>query len=338
MGGYGAYRLALAYPEVFAQAAVLAGPPTCGVQLLPDVDIPGNLDPDSHCAREGDTLRLLVNARWLPFVIAHGLLDELVLVSSVLFQVHELDRLGYRYRFTVYPTEDHIRWVFKDDFDDPVSHMGTGLRPTPGTSPSRGMPQALERHRPQANRAGSGVVAVGPDGRTRKGPPTAGKGPPSTRDRTRGPGPDADRAASSRIQTRPRPLTRAVHRAALANRAAHGSLPSLALNLSHVAGLPPWISPGRGYSFVEDVDDQRRDRHGGAGHTCRGSAIGHKPGAARRSAARSVSGGSGGSTHHHVDQIRRRVQRAVRGAGQRNGEPLSNANRASRSGRSPHTD
>ena len=128
MGGYGVYKLALAYPEVFAQAVVLAGPPTCGVRLLPDVDIPGNLDPHSHCAREGDTLRLLVNARWLPFVIAHGLLDELVPVSSVLFQVHELDRLAYRYRFTVYPTEDHIKWVFEDEFDDPVSHMGTGPR------------------------------------------------------------------------------------------------------------------------------------------------------------------------------------------------------------------
>src|SRR6478609_3782939 len=128
MGGYGVYKLALAYPEVFAQAVVLAGPPTCGVRLLPDVDIPGNLDPHSHCAREGDTLRLLVNARWLPFVIAHGLLDELVPVSSVLFQVHELDRLGYRYRFTVYPFEDHITWVLEDEFDDPISHMGTGLR------------------------------------------------------------------------------------------------------------------------------------------------------------------------------------------------------------------
>src|SRR6478672_7753294 len=128
MGGYGTYKLALAYPQVFAEAVVLAGPPACGVKLLPDVSIPANLDPDSHCAREGDTLRLLVNARWLPFVIAHGLLDELVPFSSILFQVHELDRLAYRYRFSVYPTEDHIGWVFEDEFDDPVSHMGTGLR------------------------------------------------------------------------------------------------------------------------------------------------------------------------------------------------------------------
>jgi len=128
MGGYGAYKLGLAYPEVFAQAVVLAGPPTCGVLLLPDIDIPADLDPASHCAREGDTWRLLVNARWLPFIIAHGLLDELVPFASAAEQALELDRLGYRYRFTVYPLEDHIAFVFQDKFDDAVSHMGTGRR------------------------------------------------------------------------------------------------------------------------------------------------------------------------------------------------------------------
>ena len=35
MGGYGAYKLALAYPEVFAQAVVLAGPTACGVSCCP---------------------------------------------------------------------------------------------------------------------------------------------------------------------------------------------------------------------------------------------------------------------------------------------------------------
>jgi len=128
MGGYGAYKLGLSYPEVFAQAVVLAGPPACGVRLLPDVDIPPDLDLDSPCAREGDSWKLLVNARWLPYVIAHGLVDELVPVVSAAEQVLELDRLGYRHRFTVYPLEDHIAWVFQDKFDDPIAHMGTGLR------------------------------------------------------------------------------------------------------------------------------------------------------------------------------------------------------------------
>lgn len=128
MGGYAAYKLGLTYPEVFAQAVVLAGPPACGVRLLPDVDIPADLDLDSPCAREGDTWRLLVNARWLPYVIAHGLVDELVPFASAAEQVLELDRLGYRHRFTVYPLEDHIAWIFQDKFDDPIAHMGTGLR------------------------------------------------------------------------------------------------------------------------------------------------------------------------------------------------------------------
>jgi pimeloyl-ACP methyl ester carboxylesterase len=128
MGGYAAYKLGLTYPEVFAQAVVLAGPPACGVRLLPDVDVPADLNPDSPCAREGDTWKLLVNARWLPYVIAHGLVDELVPFASAAEQVLELDRLGYRHRFTVYPLEDHIAWVFQDKFDDPIAHMGTGLR------------------------------------------------------------------------------------------------------------------------------------------------------------------------------------------------------------------
>jgi pimeloyl-ACP methyl ester carboxylesterase len=128
MGGYAAYKLGLTYPAVFTQAVALAGPPACGVRLLPDVDLPADLDPDSPCAREGDTWKLLANARWLPYLIAHGLIDELVPFASVAEQVLELDRLGYRYRFTVYPVEDHIAWLLQDKFEDPIEHMGTGLR------------------------------------------------------------------------------------------------------------------------------------------------------------------------------------------------------------------
>ncbi len=133
MGGYAAYKLGLTYPEVFSQAVVLAGPPTCGVRLLPGLGVPADLDPTSHCAREGETWPLLPNARWLPFVIAHGLADQFVPFHSVAQQVLELDRLGYRYRFTVYPAEDHVLFALQDKFDDAVAHMGTDLRqPDPG--------------------------------------------------------------------------------------------------------------------------------------------------------------------------------------------------------------
>jgi pimeloyl-ACP methyl ester carboxylesterase len=146
MGGYAAYKLGLTYPEVFAQAVVLAGPPACGVRLLPDFAVPADLDLESHCAREGDTWKLLVNARWLPYVIAHGLMDELVPFASVAEQVLELDRLGYRHRFTVYPLEDHIAWVLQDKFEDPIEHMGTGLRQAdPGHISFAWYPQLVRR-------------------------------------------------------------------------------------------------------------------------------------------------------------------------------------------------
>jgi pimeloyl-ACP methyl ester carboxylesterase len=128
MGGYAAYKLGLAYPEVFAQAVVLAGPPTCGIRLTPDLGIPGNLDPRSHCGAEGETWPVLVNARWLPFVIAHGVFDGLVPFLSVVEQVAELDRLGYRYTFATYAGEDHIVFALQDKFSYPISQMRTDER------------------------------------------------------------------------------------------------------------------------------------------------------------------------------------------------------------------
>ena len=57
------------------------GTPTCGVRLLPGIDVPADLDRDPHCAREGETWPLLHNAQWLPFVIAHGLARRIRAVS-----------------------------------------------------------------------------------------------------------------------------------------------------------------------------------------------------------------------------------------------------------------
>jgi predicted esterase len=128
MGGYGAYKLGLAYPSVFAAAVPIAGPPTCGVRLWPDASLPPDFNFRSRCARDGESFPLLANARWLPFVIAHGVLDELVPVFGVIEQVVELDRLGYRYRFELYPLEDHIGYAVKDGFSSAAAHMGVGLR------------------------------------------------------------------------------------------------------------------------------------------------------------------------------------------------------------------
>ena len=239
-------------------------------------------------------MRLLVNARWLPFVIAHGLLDELVPFTSVLFQVHELDRLAYRYRFSVYPTEDHIGWVFEDEFDDPVSHMGTGLRQgDPGHITFTWYPQ-LVRH----------DLGIGPhqvwwlSQLTADPDTTAGRGERASVDARSHARPDPTRTTRRRrgfepdLDLSPGLYTELLWRIGYAV----DPLPSLALNLSHVAGLTVDVARAGLASLKTSTinvvtDTSRRSR----------SPLCHRnDGAARRSADRSVSGGSGGSTHHHV--------------------------------------
>ena len=128
MGGYAAYKLGLTYPEVFAQAVVLAGPPTCGVSCRPTSIFRPTSTPTSHCGAEGDTFRLLENARWLPFVIAHGVLDELVPLPRSCIRCSSSTGSATATGSPVYPFGGPLVWALEDEFDDPISHMGTGLR------------------------------------------------------------------------------------------------------------------------------------------------------------------------------------------------------------------
>jgi hypothetical protein len=116
MGGFGTYRLGLGYPDLFSKAISLAGPPGLGLRVVRGFGgSPGD--------RKLDTTALVENARWLPFFIAHGMADELVPFTSVLEQVNEFDRLGYRYRFEFYPNEDHLEWGTEDGYDTAIEAL-----------------------------------------------------------------------------------------------------------------------------------------------------------------------------------------------------------------------
>lgn len=116
MGGYATYRLGLAYPDAFARALTLAGPPALGIRVIPGVDVPADAVTDRDRSADGDTRPLLANARWIPWYVAHGAVDELVPVTGVLDQVGEMDRLGLRYLFELYPLEDHLLYAAQDGF------------------------------------------------------------------------------------------------------------------------------------------------------------------------------------------------------------------------------
>ncbi|HEU5035071.1 MAG TPA: prolyl oligopeptidase family serine peptidase [Mycobacteriales bacterium] len=125
MGGFASYKLGLEYPDLFAKAMPLAGPPGCGLRVLEGVGGGGG---PGRCTEAGDTTPMVVNARWLPYVMADGVADELVPVTSVLQQIQTFDRLGYRYHFELYPAEDHLVYATQDGFSHAIAQLGTTTR------------------------------------------------------------------------------------------------------------------------------------------------------------------------------------------------------------------
>jgi len=121
MGGFATYRLGLGYPDLFSQAISLAGPPGIGLRAARGVG-------GSSGEREMDTTPMVENARWLPYFIAHGTADELVPFTSVVEHVNEFDKLGYRYRFELYPGEDHLVWGTEDGFHTAIEALNRSAR------------------------------------------------------------------------------------------------------------------------------------------------------------------------------------------------------------------
>jgi hypothetical protein len=122
MGGWATYKLGLAYPDLFANAVVMAGPPVCGIRVTGDTVQPAG---PGRCTDDGRTMPLLGNARWLPYQIFQGGADELVPVAGVLEQVADIDALNERYHFELYPSLDHLAWAAADLFAAPAAHMGS---------------------------------------------------------------------------------------------------------------------------------------------------------------------------------------------------------------------
>nr|WP_246283802.1 prolyl oligopeptidase family serine peptidase [Nocardioides perillae] len=127
MGGWATYHLGLAHPDLYAAAVSLAGPPQCGVSLDGDALVYPAFE--GRCTTDGRAYDLVGNARWLPFRIGHGTLDQLVPFPSVERQVQRFDALGLRHRFVRYPAEDHLLFATQDRFDSVVSGLGRPVVP-----------------------------------------------------------------------------------------------------------------------------------------------------------------------------------------------------------------
>lgn len=155
MGGYGTYRMVGRYPDLFAAAFPVVGPPFEGAVLLAgDLGVPelgfspgqGTVDPTT------DTTPLLASFRHVPMLAWHGTADQLVPVTSAISHLQTLEGLGYPYRQELF-TADHFLLATVDRWTRATEVLGD--RPEVTTDPDH----VTFPVRPARDRPDLGLVA-----------------------------------------------------------------------------------------------------------------------------------------------------------------------------------
>ena len=127
MGGYGTYRLGGLYPDLFARAFTVVGPPGDGIWVPPA--------PPTGGAETLSNL-WLENVRNIPYMNLVATEDELVPIVGPRAQnlgateqgVRGFEQLGYRYRFLVFPAAEHFTLaVLGYDFPAARDHLGDAV-------------------------------------------------------------------------------------------------------------------------------------------------------------------------------------------------------------------
>ena len=119
MGGYGTYKLAAQYPDLFARANPIVGPPSRGIT------IPGVVSG----AETSDTNPMLASLRQIPFLIWVGAADELVPIAGTIDQANRFDALGLRYVFDIFTTSDHLLLAANDQYAPAAEFLGSARVP-----------------------------------------------------------------------------------------------------------------------------------------------------------------------------------------------------------------
>jgi pimeloyl-ACP methyl ester carboxylesterase len=153
MGGWASWLLPILYPDRFAAAFPASGPPTQGLWAGCDDDTCFQSANDGR-PRDEWTTPLLENLRWVPYVNYQGAADELVPVSGVTMQMEKMRELGLRYRYYVFPHEEHYGPPIFDQWAEGVKyeHQFTRNPNPPSVTLMRSMP--MERAVEQVNSGG----------------------------------------------------------------------------------------------------------------------------------------------------------------------------------------
>lgn len=153
MGGWASWLLPILYPDRFAAAFPASGPPTQGLWAGCEDDACFQSANDGR-PRDEWTTPLLENLRWVPYVNYQGAADELVPVSGVTAQMEKMRSLGLRYRYYVFPHEEHYGPPIFDQWAEGVKyeHEFTRNPNPPSVTLIRSMP--MERAVEEVNSGG----------------------------------------------------------------------------------------------------------------------------------------------------------------------------------------
>jgi hypothetical protein len=117
MGGYATFKLGSQFPDLFAKAQPVVGPPGDGIWVPPSPPQPGG--------DKSNTNRQLGSFRNVPLLIWNGDVDELVPVAGAQQQAATFGTLGYRYEWDLYNTADHFALALNDEYGPAASFLGT---------------------------------------------------------------------------------------------------------------------------------------------------------------------------------------------------------------------
>ncbi len=163
MGGYGTWKLAGQFPDLFARAQPTVGPTRIG-------PFPGT-----------DTVGLVSSLRHIPFLIWLGAGDESVPPAGAIPNTQRLDALGYRYEQNVFRpfglpfVPDHFILAFNDQYAPAAEFLGDATvarnpaRVTYAYDPAFDFPQAglsaghaywVSKVRPRSTATGAPVATI----------------------------------------------------------------------------------------------------------------------------------------------------------------------------------
>ena len=115
MGGYGTYKFATQFPDLFARAQPTVGPPGLGVAATPDNPSGG---------RQTSTFPMLPSLRNIPIQMWVGTTDQLVPFTGTQLHARRLDELGYQYQFWAFAPAEHFTLATNDEFGPTAEFLG----------------------------------------------------------------------------------------------------------------------------------------------------------------------------------------------------------------------